>query len=91
MLVFGIMSCYCDLHLARTLALKYPDVLVGFTLQEIADVWGSFSEQDCAGWLNDDRETVKQVFHQALEFLHQDKPERFYWKVGRFFPGYDTN
>lgn len=80
------IDCECDECWAKDLIEKYPDLLKNFfTPKEVAEVWVNYSEEQCASWLYDDRETVYQVFQQARKFFEEGKPENFHWKIGRFF------
>lgn len=61
----------CDY--AKEMQAKYSDILSKYTLEQIEEVWSSYSEESCASWLIDDRDTVAIVFSQADNYFEYKK------------------
>lgn len=56
---------------------KYP-YLNSFSREQVIEVWQSYSEQVCAGWLSsDDHKTIYKVFSQAPDYFKykEDNPK----------------
>lgn len=68
-MVDKILPC----NYAKEMQKKYPNILNKFSLEEIEDVWSSYSAQACAGWLYDDRNTIAIVFSQAETYFEYKK------------------
>lgn len=55
---------------AEEMKKKYFSILADYSIEQIIEVWKSYSEQACAGWLSShDHKTIFSVFSQAPTYF----------------------